>query len=143
MFITPDDLAPFATIDEAKAKAMIEDAEAQAVTAAPCLATAELPEVLVSSVRAILRRAILRWHETGTGVVQTEAAGPFSQTIDTTRSAPRGLYWPAEIVSLQDICRQATGIGGPGKAFSIDTTPAPRYAPYYAAYDGAPIFVEG
>ena len=30
MYLTPADLAPFATIDEAKASAMIEDAEASA-----------------------------------------------------------------------------------------------------------------
>ena len=33
--ITPDDLAPFATIDAAKAWAMIEDAMAMAATEAP------------------------------------------------------------------------------------------------------------
>ena len=37
MFITPDDLAPFAIIDATKAAAMIADGEAMAILAAPCL----------------------------------------------------------------------------------------------------------
>ena len=35
--LTPADLAPFADIDPAKAEAMIEDAEAMAALAAPCI----------------------------------------------------------------------------------------------------------
>ena len=38
-FIAPLDLAPFATIPDAKASAMIADAEANAILVAPCLST--------------------------------------------------------------------------------------------------------
>lgn len=125
MYLDPVDLVPFATIPEAKAQAMIADAEAMATSVAPCLVSGDpmTPEQ-VAAIRAILRRAVLRWHETGTGMVTQQSAGPFQQSIDTTRSAPRGLFWPSEIAELQGICRQVTGEGGGHRAFSVDTTPA-------------------
>ena len=44
-FLTVDDLEPFATIDPVKADAMIEDAEALAALAAPCIMAAEFTNV--------------------------------------------------------------------------------------------------
>ena len=125
MYLDPVDLAPFATIPEAKALAMIADAEAMAVSVAPCLVSGDpMTSEQVAAVRAILRRAVLRWHETGTGMVTQQSAGPFQQSIDTTRSAPRGLFWPSEITELQGICQQVTGATGGRGAFSIDTSPS-------------------
>lgn len=124
MFISPSDLAPFATIDQATADAMIQDAEAQACMVAPCLAdpAAPLTDGHRAAVLAILRRAILRWHEVGTGVVTQAGAGPFQQSIDTTRSAPRGLFWPSEITDLQAICKSVGDTSAPSrKVFTIST----------------------
>lgn len=113
-FIERTDLAPFATIAEAKADAMIEDAEAMAVEVAPCItddAFAKKP-----AVKAVLRAAILRWNDAGSGAKVTQAALGYSQTIDT--SSPRkGLFWPSEIEQLQKVCAAEGG----GKAFSVDT----------------------
>lgn len=118
MFLTPEDLAPFADIDEAKALAMIEDAEAMAVLAAPCIAESSDPAVL-AAVKAILRTAILRWNDSGSGAVTQQTAGPFSQTIDTT-NIRRGLFWPSEVDQLRNLCTDGTS----GKAFEVDTMPA-------------------
>ncbi len=127
-FITSDDLVPFATIAEAKANEMIEDAEAQAILTAPCipdLLTApegETPadkarrEAKVAAVKGILRGAILRWNEAGTGVTQVQAAGPFSQTLQY--QGRRAMFWPTEITDLQKICA-----GPKAKAFALDTAP--------------------
>ena len=122
-YITPDDLAPFATIDEAKALAMIEDAESMAVSVAPCLTgiAPTLTDDQRGTVKAILRRAVLRWNEIGTGAVSQQSAGPFGQSLDTTRSAPKSLFWPSEIGELQAVCRDSNSTP---RAFSIDTTPA-------------------
>lgn len=120
MFVKPSDLAPFASIDEAKAKAMIEDAEATAATVAPCIAEAAFSEdaTRVAYVKSVIRAAVLRWHESGTGAFQTQTAGPFSVGMDT-RQQRRGMFWPSEIEQLQDACKRFRGVGE-AKAYSVD-----------------------
>lgn len=115
-FLAPSDLTPFAVVDPAKAKAMIEDATATAVLLAPCLESGTLTANQVNAVRAILRGAVLRWNEAGTGALAQQAAGPFSASLDT-RQARRGMFWPSEITQLQDIC---SGTATP-TAFVVDT----------------------
>lgn len=121
------DLEPFADISEAKAQAMIDDATAMATKAAPCLAIPAGEEGALSltdqaAAKAILRNAILRWNDSGTGAVSglQQTAGSFqvSQTLDT-RSPRRGLLWPTEISDLQSICKDGAGSG----AFEINTVP--------------------
>lgn len=123
-FLTLDDLAPFApSLDDAKAQAMIDDATAVALLTAPCLATEDednpLTALQLAAVKAVLRGAILRWDEAGSGALSAQTAGPFSQTLDT-RTQRRGMFWPSEIEQLQNICKGE----GDGGAFSIDTLPA-------------------
>lgn len=124
MFLVPDDLTAFADIDPAKAATMIADAQAMATLAAPCLSTPEFQsdETRVAAVKAILRGALIRWHEAGSGVVAQQSAGPFAQTLDT-RQQRRGMFWPSEIAQLRDICSAFSG--GSGGAFMIDMTGAP------------------
>ena len=130
MFITPDDLAPFADIDPAKAGAMIEDAEAMAVMAAPCLSDTEFlnDERLVAAVKAILRGALLRWDEAGSGALsqKSQTAGPFtnSESYDN-RQSRKGMFWPSEIAQLRDLCTEFNGDTASG-AFSVDTAPGSR-----------------
>lgn len=120
--LTPADLAPFADIDPAKAEAMIEDAEAMAALAAPCI-THEgfLDPSRKAAVKAVLRGAVLRWHEAGAGAVTQQGAGPFQQTIDT-RQVRKGMFWPSELSQLRDLCAAYRG-AEPDVAFSIDTAP--------------------
>jgi len=131
-FITPADLVPFATIDAAKAAAMIADAESMAILAAPCLpglTTApegETPEAealrlaKLAAVKAILRGAILRWEDAGSGATQTtqEQLGPFGAQATFTPTR-KSMFWPSEIEQLQGICSS----GEKGKAFTLDTAP--------------------
>jgi hypothetical protein len=114
--LTPEDLAPFAVIDPVKAQAMIDDATALAVRVAPCIATEEFESV--AAARAIVRGAILRWNEAGTGALQQQQVGPFGQTVDT-RQQRRGMFWPSEIEQLQGLCATES----PG-AFALDMAPA-------------------
>ncbi|WP_051549264.1 hypothetical protein [Nocardioides sp. URHA0032] len=106
-FLSVDDLEPFAAIEPAKAEAMIEDAEAMALLAAPCISVDGFAHS--TAVKAILRGAVLRWNDSGSGALQAQTAGPFGQTLDT-RQERRGMFWPSEIVALQNLC--ATGQGG-------------------------------
>ena len=110
------DLAPFADIESVKAQAMIDDALATAARIAPCMTeeTFEYP----AAAKAILRGAIIRWHDAGSGALQSQTAGPFGQVVDT-RQPRRGMFWPSEIEQLQDLCKGSELSG----AFSIDTLP--------------------
>lgn len=118
-FIAVDDLSPFAQIEVVKAAAMIADAEAQASAAAPCLAdpNVTLTAAQAAVVKAVLRAAILRWNDAGTGAMQSQTAGPFGVTLDT-RQARRGMFLASELDQLRDLCN---GGRGAGRAFTIDT----------------------
>lgn len=101
---------------------MIDDAEAQAMLAAPCLGDADLDPPLtaiqLAAVVSLLRGAIMRWNDAGSGARQSVTTGPFGESIDTTVRRS-GMFWPSEITGLQGICSN----GESGKAFSVDTAP--------------------
>ena len=132
-FIAPEDLSPFAEIEATKVTQMIEDAEAMAVLAAPCLADLEQNDPKRAAVKAILRRAILRWNDAGTGVRQQFMAGPFSQMNMSGTNASRNLFWPSEVEQLQGLCRS-----GSNKAFVVDTVPADTTSPLSWIYEDGP-----
>lgn len=115
--LVPADLTPFATIATAKAQAMIDDAMALAARVAPCITQSTFAHD--AAAKAILRGAILRWNEAGTGALQQQTAGPFGMQVDT-RQQRRGMFWPSEITQLQELCRDGNPVE---QAFSIDTTP--------------------
>jgi hypothetical protein len=115
--MTPGDLTVFApNLDEAQALVMIADALAMAAEVAPCILDEEFEKV--AAAKAILRGAILRWHDSGSGAITQVSGGPFQQTVDT-RTARRSMFWPTEIADLQKLC----GTARSGRAFSVDTTP--------------------
>lgn len=113
--LTPDDLAPFATIEGLKAQAMIDDALALASRVAPCI----LEDTFIhdAAAKAILRGALLRWHEAGSGALQARTVGSVSEQIDT-RQQRRGMFWPSEIADLERLCAEQQDAG----AFSIRPT---------------------
>lgn len=118
--LTIDDLTPFATIGEDKAEAMVADAIAQASLVAECLGDVEdLTPLQISQAKSVLRGAILRWHDAGSGAVSQQTAGPFGVTLDT-RQTRRAMFWPSEISALQKICKS-----GDGGTFSVDTAAEP------------------
>lgn len=131
--LTPDDLAPFAPdIDPEKAQVMIEDAIATAAVIAPCILSEDF--VHEAAAKAILRAAILRWNDSGSGAVTQVSAGSFQQTIDN-RNPRKSMFWPSEIVDLQKLCN----ISRSGKAFTVDTTPpVPLQHPLYGAMVNGP-----
>lgn len=112
--VTFGDLALFAKIDRDKADAMIVDAMALAAQIAPCILNDDFAHP--AAAKAIIRRAILRWNEAGTGAIQSTTAGPFSNTVDTSVTR-RGMFWPSEITDLQRLCSSSGG----ARAFAVDT----------------------
>lgn len=130
--LTTEDLRPFLgdDADTGKAAAMIEDVLAQAVIVAPCLLREDLPEHVRLAARAILRGAVLRWHERGglsaavqQATEQVSAIGFQHSRTTTTESRGSGrLLWPSEISDLEAMCRALTdeddGYGH--RAFGVD-----------------------
>jgi hypothetical protein len=55
--------------------------------------------------KLILIGAVKRWHESSSGALSTQTAGPFGQTVDTRQRTGYRL-WPSEIEELQSICAQ-------------------------------------
>lgn len=119
-FLTPDDLVPFRPdLDRDQAEALISDATAWAQVVAPCIADADFP--YSAAVKAILRGAIVRWLDAGSGGLSSrqQSAGSFQVTTSyDNRTERHGLFWPSEISALEDLCR----VYGQ-RAFTIDTTP--------------------
>lgn len=115
--LTTADLAPFATIPEAKAQAMIDTALARAARVAPCIREDSLTDDNAEAAKGVIRDAVLRWNDSGGGMVQYQTAGPFSQSLDT-RQPRKALFWPSEIEELQAICADHNGVTKSG-AFSI------------------------
>jgi hypothetical protein len=79
--LTPADLSNFATIPTAKAAVMIEDALAMAAVVAPCITAGGFAHR--AAAKAIVRGAILRWIEAGSGAVVTQSTMSYGQTIDS------------------------------------------------------------
>lgn len=114
--LVPADLAPFATIDNAKAVEMIEDALGIAEVVAPCLFEEGFAKRRAA--KAVLRGAVLRWNEAGGGKAVTKNAGIYGQTVDT-RQPRKAMFFPSEIDQLQKLCRG----DDEGGAYSVDTLP--------------------
>jgi len=121
--IEPADLTPFAKISQEKAEQLIADAEAMAKLVAPCLKDPDFleDENLVQAAKAILRGAILRRNEAGTGAITQAGASGFQITTDT-RSPIRGFYWPSEIAQLRELCAEFSG-AREDQAFMVDMIP--------------------
>jgi hypothetical protein len=115
--LVPADLASFATIPNAKAVEMIEDALGQAEIFAPCIFEEGFAKRRAA--KSVLRGAILRWNEAGTGAIVGQNAGIYGQTVDT-RQPRRAMFFPSEIEALQKLCRGDDD----GGAYSIDLFPA-------------------
>lgn len=119
-------------LSEALANDMIEDVEAEALSAASCVFDPEFP--YMAAAKSILRSAVLRWANAGSAGVKTkqETAGSFTEmtTWDNTHAATRsaGRLWTSEVRKLQDLCRKWKSEGTRGrKAFTI--MPGLRRAP--------------
>lgn len=122
--IEVSDLTVFnSDLDGSLAEEMIEDAIAMASApwVAPCIVSGDF--AYPKQAKSIIRGAILRWADAGTGAVTQQSAGSFQQTIDN-RTERKRMFWPSEITDLQRLCGRARS----GRAFTIDTTP-PRPDP--------------
>lgn len=124
------DLRPFAPdIDAAKAAIMITDALAMASEVAPCTNDADFTKT--AAAKAIIRGAILRWNDQGTGAATQLVAGPYQMTANS--QPRRSMFFPSEIVDLQNLCTGDTN----RQAFTVDTYPP---ADTSAEWDGSGVW---
>lgn len=133
--IRPSDLAPFAIIDQDKAEAMIADALAMARLIAPCIDSEEFAHP--DAAKAIIRGAILRWHDAGSGgrTQVTDTVGPFAHSESYQQPARRALFWPSEIDQLKKLCADSSS----SSAWGYDTVGcgSPQHAEVCSANFGA------
>lgn len=119
--LTPVDLAHFASIPELKAAEMIATAMASAARVAPCIRDATLSEDNAEAAKGIIREAVLRWSDAGSGAIVQTTAGPYSQSVNT-QVPHRRLFWRSEIAELRRICRDHAGLSTSG-TYAVDTAP--------------------
>lgn len=118
--LSSDDVLVFLPdADTAQVDALVTGALARAALVAPCILEADFD--YEDAARGIIIDAILRRMETGAGALSMQQAGPFQQAMDT-RTSPRELYWPGEIVELQRLCATASTSGGALPSGNFPTT---------------------
>ncbi|NIL86519.1 hypothetical protein RhoFasGS6_03923 [Rhodococcus fascians] len=120
------DIQKFAPdLDDETAAEMIADAMALAELSAPCITKFDF--AYPGAAKAILRGAILRWHESGTGAAQSESvtAGPFGKQVTfDNRQTRKGMFWPSELAELRKLCGASKR-----QAYSVDLAPDARSQP--------------
>jgi hypothetical protein len=100
-------------VDVSTLEVMVAGVSATAVRVAPCLSDPVNVDARAEAT-LILIGAVKRWAEAGSGALQTQQSGPFSQTIDTRQRAGYNL-WPSEIAQLEAICASATATSNRAK----------------------------
>lgn len=126
--LTWEDLKVFEPdIPEDLANAMIATVWSRAQKLATCL-TAVTPDpnpldddVDRETVKDILRSAVLRWNDSGSGAVTSRTAGDYSENFAHSGG---GLFRPGEIADLRSLCGARAG----QKASTILTSPS--YDPF-------------
>jgi len=135
--LTWEDLKVFEPdIPEELANAMVATVWSRAQKLAPCL-TAVDPDpnplddaVDLETVKDILRSAVLRWNDSGSGAVTSRTAGDYSENF---ASSGGGLFRPGEIADLRTLCGGRAG----QKASTISTTPSYDTFTQHAAWCSA------
>ena len=109
---------------KAAADAMIATIWSRVRKLAPCLKDpdTELDEDDTETLKAIMRSVILRWSESGSGVVNSRTAGDYAETY--TGRGSGGTFRPEEIRDLQALCADSAN-AGKQKAYSVDTSAYP------------------
>lgn len=114
-FIKPSDLAAsLPDVDATRLDEVIADAEAFAKVKAPGIKTEAFQSDAdkMAVVKAVLRSAIVYHVETADGRVQTQTAGPFSQTNDTRSPRSSVILSPAQIDTLRELTRGTVAVSG-------------------------------
>ena len=102
------DAAEVTGASAAVADELIDDLETKLALHFPCI-TLDLPSLRLEQLRVVMLRIVRRWLDGGTGMVQSEAAGPFSRTL---RDGNPRILWSGDLDDLRAICEQAPAASG-------------------------------
>lgn len=122
--LTPTDFAPWGIVEQDKLVVLIEDVLAQAAIVAPCILEATFP--YAAAAKALLREAVLRRLDAGSGAIITrlEGTGPFQRSETIDNRIRRGILQPLDISDLQKLCVAAGGGTSPrGGSVNLDPNP--------------------
>lgn len=107
-------------IDETRAEAMIADAIALAAVDAPCILRNDFE--YADAAKVIIKGAILRWYDQGSGAMSSMSADVFSASYDTRNPRSATGFWKSEKKALARLCGHGAG------AYTIDIT---NHGEYY------------
>lgn len=114
-------LAFLPNLDPAQAQELVTGALARAAVVAPCIVEDDFTHA--AAAKDIIRDAILRRAEAGTGAYSKKSVGAISVELDT-RSALRALFQPGDVSELQALCTRYRGTSSaPQPSFSMPDSP--------------------
>lgn len=119
--LTVDDVKPLAPdASDEKLSILIEDIVARAKNLVPALA-GDLTEDQAKAAKGVIRNAVARRADAGTGAVVTESnrTGDFSQSVTREGGREKPLFYQSEIDELRALFNDGVKRA---KAFSIDMT---------------------
>lgn len=89
---------------------MVADALAELAGLAPCVVGAGVSSLEWARAQAVLRRALTRWKEVGSGSRSstTHQAGPFSHTDSVDLYGSRDIFSVREEAKLRSLCSSAS-----------------------------------
>lgn len=122
--LTPADLQMFVQVSDDMANELIDTTLARVRRKYPCLFDIALSEDDAQTARGIIRDAILRRIDTGSGGVQSEGKGPFTTTY-LPPDKRHGLFTEADVTELTAICAGQQEAAGPAVPVGC-FPPAPR-----------------
>lgn len=108
-------------VPEAKGRILVEDVVARAKNLVPEL-EAQLTDSQVAVAKAVIRKAVARWADSGSGGVTTKSqtAGPYQTSETYEARGDRPLFYDSEIDELRAIFIGGDELGkSKSRAFSI------------------------
>lgn len=121
------------SISDAKLRIMIDDVVARAINIVPSLGH-EVEPRQAAVAQAVLRKAIIRWIDSGSGgrTTHTQSAGPYSESMTYQNGGDRPIFYDSEIEELKALFPDIDGSSP--KAASFDMAKTDMHSPYYMGW---------
>lgn len=117
-----DEVRPLVpNVSDERGQILVEDVLARAVGLVPALGD-KLTDAQIAVAKAVIRKAVARWADSGSGGVTTKSqtAGPFQTSETFEARGDRPLFYDSEIDELRNLFRVEGEDIKKGKAYSLD-----------------------